>query len=491
MDWLLSWPRAGLRAFTQALIDLRPTLRRLLPRRLHHATGQTARWFIRSIEAAGAGAEEIDAFAPAAAPLFKPEAFAAGPILHTNTALAWGGAERQLVNILKGLPPKLGRPTGLLCLRLGESPEFDFFAAELAATVPPPRNAMDAAAATAQLKHLGGALVASEIAQSLAWAPKDFVADVLRFAGEFAAQRPRVVHGWQDGVGLAAGFAALAVGVPCIVVAGRNVRPTNFSYYRPYMHTAYWLLAAEPRVILCNNSAAGASDYAAWLGMDPMRIRVVRNGIDDGHVRRIQGAEVKAFRNELGVPDAAPLIGSIFRLYPEKRPLLWVRAAQLIGERLPEAHFAVFGSGSMERHFVREANRRGLGNRLRLMPPTQELSLALSALDVFVLTSQYEGTPNVVLEASLAGVPVVAMDAGAVAETVLEGRTGYVVPDRAAMSDDDRAASIADRVVAILRDAAWRHQVTRAGPEFVRAHYGVERMLAETMALYGLDNEGS
>jgi glycosyltransferase involved in cell wall biosynthesis len=298
-----------------------------------------------------------------------------------------------------------------------------------------------------------------------------------------------VVHGWQDGVGLAAGFAALAVGVPRIVVAGRNVRPANFSYYRPYMHAAYRLLAAEPRVILCNNSEAGARDYAAWLGIDPARIRVVRNGIDDDRVRRIQGAEIKAFRSELGVPEGAPLIGSIFRLYPEKRPLLWVRAAQLIGQRLPEAHFAVFGSGSMEGHFAREANRRGLGHRLKLMPPTQELSLALSAFDVFVLTSQYEGTPNVVLEAGLAGVPVVAMDAGAVAETVLEGRTGYVVRDDAAMSDDDRAASIADRVVAILRDAPWRHQVTRSAPEFVRAHYGMERMLTETLALYGVGDE--
>ena len=55
------------------------------------------------------------------------------------------------------------------------------------------------------------------------------------------------------------------------------------------------------------------------------------------------------------------------------------------------------------------------------------------------------------------------------------------------MSDDDRAASIADRVVAILRDAPWRHQVTRSAPEFVRTHYGMERMLTETLALYGLD----
>jgi len=486
MDWLLSWPRAGLNALTQALIGVRPTLRRLLPRRLHHVTGQAARWFIRSVEATAADGGDIGIFAPAVAPLFKPEAFAAGPILHANTALAWGGAERQLVNILQSLPQRLGCSVGLLCLRLGESPEFDFFLPELAGADPPPRNAMDAAAALTQLEHLGGASVRPDIAEALAWAPKDFVADVLRFAGEFAVQRPRLVHGWQDGVGLAAGFAALAVGVPRIIVAGRNVRPANFSYYRPFMHAAYRLLAAEPRVILCNNSEAGARDYAAWLGIDPARIRVVRNGIDDDRVRRIQGAEVKAFRSELGVPEGAPLIGSIFRLYPEKRPLLWVRAAQLIGERLPEAHFAVFGSGSMEGHFAREANRRGLGRRLRLMPPTQRLSLTLSAFDVFVLTSQYEGTPNVVLEAGLAGVPVVTMDAGAVAETVLEGRTGYVVRDGAAMSDDDRAASIADRVVAILRDAQWRHQITRTAPEFVRTHYGMERMIAETLALYGV-----
>jgi glycosyltransferase involved in cell wall biosynthesis len=492
MDWLLSWPRAGLRAFTQALIGLRPRVRRLVPRRLHHMTGQAVRWLIRNVETMGAGSDDVDTFAPAAAPLFKSEAFAAGPILHANTALVWGGAERQLVNVLKGLPGRLERPVGLLCLRLGESPELDFFLPELAGSVPPTRNAMDEAAAAAQLKQVGGALVASEIVEALAWAPKDFVADVLRFAGEFAAQRPRVVHGWQEGAGLTAGFAALAVGVPRIVVAGRNMRPANFSHYRPHMYTAYWQLAAEPRVILCNNSEAGARDYAAWLGMDPARIRVVRNGIDDDRVRRIQGAEVKAFRGQLGVPEGAPLIGSMFRLYPEKRPLLWVRAAQLICQRVPEAHFAVFGSGAMETHFVREGIRRGLGGRLRLLPPIQELSLALSALDVFVLTSQYEGTPNVVLEAGLAGVPVVAMEAGAVAETVLEGRTGYVVHDRGtSMSDDDRAASIADRVIAILRDAAWRHQVTRTAPEFVRTHYGMERMLTETLALYGLGNERS
>jgi glycosyltransferase involved in cell wall biosynthesis len=280
----------------------------------------------------------------------------------------------------------------------------------------------------------------------------------------------------------------LAIGVPRAIVASRNVRPAYFSYYRPYMHTAYRLLAAEPRVTLCNNSETGARDYAAWLGIEPERIKVVRNGIDATRIHRVAGSRVDALRKQMGVPEGAPLIGSLFRLYPEKRPLLWVQAAELIGQRVPEAHFAVFGAGSMEGHFVREASRRGLGGRLKLMPPTSDVSLTLSAFDVFVLTSKYEGTPNVVLEAGLAGVPVVGMDAGAVAETVLEGRTGYVVRDEEGMSDENRAALIADRVVAVVRDAAWRQQVMRSAPEFVHAHYGMERMVTDSIALYGLED---
>ena len=280
-------------------------------------------------------ADEVDSFEPAAAPLFTPEAFADGPILHVNTALAWGGAERQLVNLLHGCRNGSGCPVGLLCLRLGESPEFDFFPARAGQGFRAAAQRHARSRCRGAPRAPGRSVDGVAHRRALAWVPKDFVADVLRFAGEFAVQRPRVVHGWQDSVGLAAGFAALAVGVPRILVAGRNVRPANFSYYRPYMQTAYLLLAAEPRITLCNNSEAGARDYAAWLGIDPALIKVVRNGIDADRVRRIQGAEVQAFRGRLGVPEGAPLIGSMFRLYPEKRPQLWVRAAQLIGERCP------------------------------------------------------------------------------------------------------------------------------------------------------------
>src|SRR5262245_46584206 len=141
--------RVALRAFNQALIGLRPGMRRLVPRGLHHVTGQAARWLIRSVEATGMRADEVDAFEPAARPLLDAAAFAEWPILHANTCLVSGGAERQLVNLLMRLPQRVGRPVGLLCLRLGESPEFDFFLPELAKATPPPRNVMPEAAARA------------------------------------------------------------------------------------------------------------------------------------------------------------------------------------------------------------------------------------------------------------------------------------------------------------------------------------------------------
>ena len=58
--------------------------------------------------------------------LLDAECFAAGPIILVDNSLAWGGAERQVVTTLKGLAPQLDRGIGLLCLRLGEGPEYDF-----------------------------------------------------------------------------------------------------------------------------------------------------------------------------------------------------------------------------------------------------------------------------------------------------------------------------------------------------------------------------
>ncbi len=131
----------------------------------------------------------------------------------------------------------------------------------------------------------------------------------------------------------------------------------------------------------------------------------------------------------------------------------------------------------MREQMLARAAALGFAKRLHLPGTTDAPGAALSAMDVFMLASGMEGTPNVVLEASLIGLPIVATDAGGTAETIDEGVTGFVVPQ-------DDAALLGDRVTQVLRDPSFRSGAAEAGPAFIRARYGLERMIAETAALY-------
>ena len=111
---------------------------------------------------------------------------------------------------------------------------------------------------------------------------------------------------------------------------------------------------------------------------------------------------------------------------------------------------------------------------------TEDVLTALSALDVFLLTSFKEGTPNVVLEAQHVGTPVIAVEAGGTREALEEGRTGWIV-------DPPDAAGLADRVCALLDDAGLRAACLTAGPAFIQARFGLDRMVDETLAAYGFD----
>jgi len=103
----------------------------------------------------------------------------------------------------------------------------------------------------------------------------------------------------------------------------------------------------------------------------------------------------------------------------------------------------------------------------------------LSLLDVFLLTSAFEGTPNVILEASCLGVPVVATDAGGTREAIEQDVTGQVVSAA-------HPAEIARCVIAVLADTHLTSRVKIEGPAFVEKRFGLRRMVLETLTLYGL-----
>lgn len=437
----------------------------------------------RSIEGLGLGdvqrylnlrvGKQMRAFAVIARrPLLPVDAFVPNRIVFVNSALAWGGAERQLVNTMRSLRRRGGFDISLVCEHLNLSDDHRFFHHQL-------EGVRVEELSTNGLMDMEDLPMEKEarLKQAVDLLPAEVAEDVMRYAVHFLARRPGVVHAWQDSTSIKAGLAALLVGVPRIVLGGRNMAPIHFTYFQYYMRAAYRALAASGRVTLVNNSKAGARDYEKWLNIKG--IRAIYNGLNEDFIRPASADDSLAYRRELGIPEDARIIGSIFRLYEEKDPHLWIRTAGLLAQRDPDLYFLLVGTGPMKDELIKKGAELGFSDRLLLPGTHTRPAVPLSLMDVFMLTSRYEGTPNVVMEAQKLGVPVVCTDAGGVVETMLPGQTGLVVRQRS-------PELLADAVLEILGDSSWRERVREKGPAFIQSRFGLDRMVMETLEAYGL-----
>ncbi len=400
-------------------------------------------------------------------------------VIALSASLAAGGAERQLVNLLRGLSdPAFDLDLALFCLSLARRTRRDFFLPLMAGTsvdiVTPDEGAIE---------NCLSAPESAPYARLIRSFPADMAGPIAFWLGEFRRRRPQVVHAWQDNTNLTAVAAALLAGVPRIVLSARSVRPDNpRRRLKRFMREGYQAVLGHSSVVLSNNSRAGADDYATWLDIDPATVEVVPNGIDFEHLAQsVDLSRVRQLRHSLGVPLDAPVIGSVFRMSEEKRPLLWVEVAAEIARQEPRAHFIVCGDGPMHADMLNLAVHLGIADRLHLLRSQDDIGSCYKAMDVVMLTSRHEGLPNVLLEAQSLGVPVVAPDVGGIGETIWLGVTGWTVHGA-------DAHALAERALTCLTDSAWAANARAKAPSFVRERFGIPAMLRRTLEVYGLAN---
>jgi glycosyltransferase involved in cell wall biosynthesis len=400
------------------------------------------------------------------------------PVVIVNNGLSAGGAERQILATLAGL-----QAHGVRAVFLGERltgvPGQDFHLA----------RAMAAGLDVRQLPRLaapGDRLyeqVSRPIAEQLALLPPHFILEILDMTRELRQLKPEVLHLWQDETSIKHAISGLIAGVPRIILSGRNVNPTHFGYFQPYMKPAYRALAAMPEVIFSNNSHAGAASYAQWLGLPAERFTVVHNAFLADQTPPADGQERHRLRLGLGAPGDAPLILGVFRLSDEKRPLLWIDSAAAALKLDPNLRFRIAGEGEMMAEAQARIEALGLADAIRLLGARQDVGALYRAADLLLLTSRQEGLPNALLEAQQTGLRVLTTLAGGSAEAVLEGVTGHVTSEEA----PDR---IADRLLLMLADTALAQSAAAEGPAFVEQRFGAPRMIRDTLALYGFSNPG-
>jgi len=184
-----------------------------------------------------------------------------------------------------------------------------------------------------------------------------------------------------------------------------------------------------------------------------------------------------------GGPPRPPRIGTIARLVAVKDLDLMLEVAGLLRRTHPEVQLLIVGDGPEAGRLATRAANLGLEDTVRFMGRLDDVGPVLDALDVYMVTSAFEGGVSMaVLEAMARGLPVVTTAAGGVAEAVVDGATGYVVErseDRGAL-----AAALAERVASLLDHPALRARMGAAGARRVRARFTAEQTAAQTLRAY-------
>jgi glycosyltransferase involved in cell wall biosynthesis len=162
-------------------------------------------------------------------------------------------------------------------------------------------------------------------------------------------------------------------------------------------------------------------------GARPERVRVILNGIDPFAFRRDRGRESGA-RHALDLAPTDVVIGSAGRLEPQKRFDVLIRACAELLPRWPTLRLVIAGQGSLYAPLETLGKQLLPGRAFRLLGHQPDIVPMHHALDVFVQSSDYEGTSNAVLEAMALATPVVATAAGGTAEILEDEADGLIVP---------------------------------------------------------------
>lgn len=219
--------------------------------------------------------------------------------------------------------------------------------------------------------------------------------------------------------------------------------------------------------------------------MEPARIEVVHPGVDSDRFRPRPG-EQGTIRQTFGLEIEAPLVILVARFQWVKGHDVFLDAARLVLRDVPQAQFAIagenaFGVAADERYrnqVTRQvASDALLRDRVRFLGWVEHSERLVAASDVVVVSSRFESFGMVGVEAMACGVPVVSIDRGGPAETIVDGETGFLVPP-------EQPEAIAARVVRLLSDAALRGRMGEAGRARVQAGFTVERYAARMTEIF-------
>jgi len=387
--------------------------------------------------------DQHEALYAAAAP---PSAVAARRICYVIDHLDIGGAQRQLVELVKRMPRQTWEP---IVISLSTS-----------------------------RRTLGDEL--AQVGVTVHYIPQGGALDLRclkRLARLLRLYHPAIVHTFLFTADTYGRMAARLAGVPRAICAIRNTVEDM-----PWHHRLVnrWLAGWTSYVTV--NADAERRSFVAHGGIPDAKIRTIHNGIEvSTEAPSLNGT----YRREWGIPDQAPIVAMIARLAPQKDHRTFLEAAQRVARAVPDAQFLLVGDGPRRAQVEQWVAELGLAGRTRMLGARRDVRQLLGSVDICVLATHFEGCSNTLMEAMAAARPVVATNVGGNPELVVDGVTGFLVPPK----DPDALGAAIQR---LLTDKASATAMGVRGRARMAEQFSMDAVWAKTAALYAeLLNQGA
>jgi len=199
------------------------------------------------------------------------------------------------------------------------------------------------------------------------------------------------------------------------------------------------------------------------------KVRVIPNGVD---TNRFQFDPIAASRcrTDLGISGSSPVCGIVAALRPEKNHEQFMRVAESVRQQIEDAQFVIVGDGPCRPQLEQLSSELGITDCVHFLGTRDDIPDLLSMFDVFALTSHNEANPVSILEAMAIGVPVVAPRVGSIADSVLDGKTGFIVPP----GDVEQTA---ERIISIFSSDEIARSMKIMSRQTAADHWSLEQMV--------------
>jgi len=361
-------------------------------------------------------------------------------ILYLNAGSQLGGAERSLIDLLKGLDRSRFRPL-VACPDNGPLAQI--------------------------LRERGIGIYCCNF--SGLSTPTRFFSELLNLR-RFARERNvALIHGNSTLSVKHAMFLGWILGVPSVVHV-RDEIPPGASFYRLWLRYSDCVIAVSDAVKKALiNTVIPAALKRIYNGIDTKRFRPDLNGFDA--------------RREWQWPENTPIVGMVGRFSFEKGATTFLGAVFQASLEFPEVRFILVGDVvfSKNRKFkkgaIETAQRLQLLDRIKFVGEREDVETLMAGMDILVVPSTREAFGRVAAEAGACGKPVVATAVGGLPEIVMDGETGILVPP-----EDCDAMSAA--ILRLLRDEGLRRTMGIKARERICRFFDIRRTIDEIENLY-------